>query len=427
MSTPRLEITPTTSLLGEPIAMRAVGCRPGAHVQLIAEAHDADEYVWSSRAVFVADPHGLVDVAQQAPMSGTYASADAFGLFWSMEPARESDGFAWGNLDGFSCRIVLLVDETPVDEVVVTRNFVSPDVERTDVRDDGLYGAFFRPSHGKDLPAIVILGGSEGGLDERLAGLFASRGFATLALAYFGIGTLPKVLADIPLEYCHRAIEWLQQRPEINGERVGVLGGSKGGELALLLGATFPSVRAVVAHTPSSVVWQGFSFQPPRSSWSHNDQPLPFVPFRTSFTHIVNHLFARLFHKSVALQSVYCLRGIDAKQLEEATIPVENSHGPIMLISGGDDQMWPARPFAEMSIDRLAAHKYPHAYEHLTYADAGHAVYGLPDVPLHGTTGTKEFTLGGTVQANATARADAWPRVLRFFRTHLLGSPVDEK
>jgi alpha-beta hydrolase superfamily lysophospholipase len=45
------------------------------------------------------------------------------------------------------------------------------------------------------------------------------------------------------------AIAYLQDRPDVDGDRVGVLGLSLGGALALLAAAEFPAVRAVVAES----------------------------------------------------------------------------------------------------------------------------------------------------------------------------------
>ena len=91
-------------------------------------------------------------------------------------------------------------------------------------------------------PAIVWLGGSEGGLREGTAALLASHGYATLALAYFGVDPLPPELIEIPLEYCKEGIDWLKAQPSVDAQHIAVLGGSKGAELALLLAAT-PSRR----------------------------------------------------------------------------------------------------------------------------------------------------------------------------------------
>ena len=65
----------------------------------------------------------------------------------------------------------------------------------------------------------------------------------------------------------------------MSGERVGVIGTSRGGELVLLLGATFPQVVAVVANVPSHVVWRRGGT---RSAWTYRGEPLPAVPPRPS-------------------------------------------------------------------------------------------------------------------------------------------------
>jgi UDP:flavonoid glycosyltransferase YjiC (YdhE family) len=96
---------------------------------------------------------------------------------------------------------------------------------------------------------------------ECAASLLASRGYAGLALAYFsgfsGIEDCPKDLIEIPLEYFASAIHWLQERETIDGGKIAVIGLSRGGELALLLGATFPTIKAVVGGAPSAYVQSG--------------------------------------------------------------------------------------------------------------------------------------------------------------------------
>jgi hypothetical protein len=38
----------------------------------------------------------------------------------------------------------------------------------------------------------------------------------------------------------------------------------------------------------------------------------------------------------------------DTRAVERATIPVEKTRGPILLVSGTDDQMWPSSALAAM-------------------------------------------------------------------------------
>lgn len=108
----------------------------------------------------------------------------------------------------------------------------------TAVRDDGLVGVLCVPDGGPAAPGVLLLGGSEGGLHERDARVLAAEGFTVLALAYFGAPGLPPGLVDVPLEYFSRGLDLLAARAP---GRLGVLGGSRGGEAALLVRFTNPT------------------------------------------------------------------------------------------------------------------------------------------------------------------------------------------
>ena len=134
-------------------------------------------------------------------------------------------------------------------------------ITRRPVLQEGLVGTLFHPVTEEPRPAVVTLGGSDGGLAEGTAARLAERGFAALALGYFGVASLPSELMEVPLEYFAEALAWLKAQPIGDAGRIGVIGASKGAELALLLGATYATdIRAVVGYSPSSIVWQGFSW-----------------------------------------------------------------------------------------------------------------------------------------------------------------------
>lgn len=166
------------------------------------------------------------------------------------------------------------------NEIRVNQN----QVIRHPVAREDVVGTLFCPDVPGPHPAVILLGGSDGALMEGTVAVLASQDYAALALAYFGGDPLPPELVEIPLEYFERAIAWLKVQPAIDPERVALVGVSKGGELALLLGATYTGdVGAVVGYAPSGVVWRGVSNSPrsffgrPESSWTLGGEPVPFV------------------------------------------------------------------------------------------------------------------------------------------------------
>src|SRR5688572_2898341 len=102
---------------------------------------------------------------------------------------------------------------------------MSTSAGRTELRAGGLVGVLHTPDTPGPHPAVLLLEGSEGGVPEQAAALLAAEGFAALALAYFGVESLPPRLEEIPLEYFARALDWLRPR----ATTVAVLGRSRGG------------------------------------------------------------------------------------------------------------------------------------------------------------------------------------------------------
>lgn len=281
---------------------------------------------------------------------------------------------------------------------------VDPQPHGQRIIEDGLLANFYPPAADLPSPGILLLGGSEGGLSPgvgRIAEALQSQGFAVLHQSYFRVGSLPEELRRIPLEVFRNALDWLAQHPSVDGERLALVGGSKGAEAALVLASRGAPVRAVVAGMPSDVVWQGFSFTGavPGSSWTENGIDLPAMPFGP--------------FRPPNLSSVYDLDADKRAMHEGANIAIEKSQARFLLVCGAKDTLWPSSIMAERLRRRA-----PHRTTVLTYADAGHAVFGPPSptgVPLSSTS----TAYGGTAEANEAAKVDGWPRVVRFLQEHL--------
>lgn len=287
-----------------------------------------------------------------------------------------------------------------------------------------MVGTLLQPSTASPHPGVVALGGAGGGLSEGGARVLASEGFAVLALAYFGADDLARELVEIPLEYFERAIAWLRAQPGVDEDRVAVVGNSKGAELALLLGATYPGdVGAVVGYAPSPIVWQGIPFDRevyyggPRSPWSFRGEPVPFAPLSRPLPSELIQMTGSFFDgRAINARPFYERALDDGPAVEAASIAVEKIAGPVLLISGTDDGLWPSTRLSEMVMERLKAHDHPHPSEHLRYEGAGHMI-ALPGYEPEESWG-RRLELGGSREANEFANTDSWPKVLHFLKEH---------
>ena len=238
-------------------------------------------------------------------------------------------------------------------------------VTRTDLRPErgGLYGELYeptRPPAGK-ASAVVVWGGSEGGIFPATAETLAAHGHPALALAYFGEPGLPQHLERVPLEYFERALRRLAHAPHVDPARLFVWGTSRGSEPALLTAIANPRlVHGVVALVPTAVDLPGLpdSSQP---AWTRGGRPVP---------------------TSQMLGSPH------ATDVTAANIAVSRFPGPILVACAGMDQVWPSCPYAKVlrseDAGRVSLHEFP---------DAG---------------------FGGTPYDSAAGRAALWPRLLAF-------------
>jgi dienelactone hydrolase len=277
-------------------------------------------------------------------------------------------------------------------------------------------GTYALPDGDGRFPGVVALGGSQGGIPTHLAVKVAEQGYACLGLGYFGVAPLKQERAEIPVEIVESGVRWLSARPEVTEHAVGLLGVSRGAELALLSAMLLGgAIGAVVAVVPSSVVFFGTAFTETgythsMSSWTWHGEPLPFVPKDPSAA-------AEFTEYGIRTTPMFVAALANQAAVDAATIAVEDIRGPVLLLSGGDDQMWPSSQMAESIVARGASAGRADTVRHVDYHDAGHTLLGLP-LPIYtalpGSDAAPSFDFGGTPEANATAAADAWPRIASF-------------
>jgi dienelactone hydrolase len=279
------------------------------------------------------------------------------------------------------------------------------------VNGGGIFANYYPAPGTGPHPAILLLGGSEGGLGKdmrALALLLQAEGYSTLQLAYHNAPGKSAKLKDIPLEDFYRGLDWLKRQPGVDANRLGIVGYSKGAEAGLVVATRYPGIRTAVLGMPSSVVWDGMTGEnymlgSLSSSWSEKGEPVP-------------HLAYKGQPGSDGLMPVF-VNGL--KELDRnpaAIIPVEKYKGKLLLVCGEAEKLWPSCPMAGQIVARAAAKGAP-APVVLRYRDAGHGVMGAPFADNKARRYWAK--LGGTEAGNAAARMDSWVKIREFLKLEL--------
>ena len=240
----------------------------------------------------------------------------------------------------------------------------------------------------------LVLAGSSGRVDSDRAERLARNGVVAESIQWFGGTGQHDGPWEIPLELFLERVARLAE----DCDRVVVVGTSFGAEAALLTGAYSPHVDAVVAFAPTDVVWAGVRGDGTVTShWTLDGVPLPYMPFDETWESD-DHIpaFVGLYESS---------RKRFPERLEPATIPVERIE-QVVLVAGGDDQVWPALEMAE----RISTRREEHGLDTVLVTDpeAGHRTV-LPGEPA--VAGGMRMRRGGTDASDRRLGATAWPHI----------------
>lgn len=196
---------------------------------------------------------------------------------------------------------------------------------------------------------------------------------------------------------------------QVKSMKIGVLGLSKGADLALALAAFWPDIQAAVSISGSGIN--------------------AFFPLKLKGHIIPVHPYDLEKVKSTDDPNVLNFVEIMDDPKDPSTwpcrIPVEKSLSKFLLICGQDDKNLRSQMFCQETVSRLQQNG--RHVEFYCYPGAGHLLEP-PYMPLcyisfHRTIGSL-VVWGGKWKEHAEAQEDAWQRILAFFRQHLLESTL---
>lgn len=259
----------------------------------------------------------------------------------------------------------------------------------------GIEGVRFLPSEPSGT-AVLVLAGSSGRVDRDRARVLAEHGVLAESIRWFGGPGQQPGPWEVPIELMTGRAATLAAE----ADRVVVLGTSFGSEAALLAGSLSPHVRAVVAFAPSDVVWAGITEDGRSTShWTRGGRPLPYVPLLDDWEQDEEPPAFR------SLYEVSRLRFPD--RARAARIAVERIP-EVVLVAGGDDQVWPSVVHAEAIA--AARSRRGLATSLVVDPEAGHRTI-LPGESV--VEGGMPMRRGGSTEADRRLGKSAWDAICR--------------
>jgi hypothetical protein len=417
---------PQDSRHDEPFAVTLHGAPAGFAVELTATGSDLYGRLWRSAAKFATPASDPVDIAVLDPLSGDWERADGDAPLWAMQFAAEGVTPELFVPPTYPWLVTVTARVERVGEVrrTVRRHPPAAGVRCSTVEIDGRPGLLALPpgtAPDGGWPAVACFGGSEGGIQSQVghAMLLASRGFAALAASWVDEGA---PIVAVPLERFGTTIRFLADHSEVDSDRVAGMAVSRGAEglLSTVCTPGGPPCRGLVLISPSSVTWQALGPEgeiPDAPSWTVAGRDVPWLPVRSGA--LTSQLVRNAWWASrdaaahrptlIRLRPAYeaGLRG-PATGAADARIPAEQADGPLLLVTGTEDAVWPSGPMAQEVLGR----RLRPSDQHLSCRGAGHLVrLGVLPTDAQWTDG---IALGGTRTAQAMAQRMATTRITKF-------------
>lgn len=407
----QVTVDPASGPVDGAVTIRVDGAPPGtATVRLRVDGVDAAGHAWSSDDEYALDGDGTVRLD------------DPDRPFWSMAPATPDGASVAFTAPSTAWTVTVRVDADGHRAETTARRVFGEALREVVRRGDGwVIHTFLPPADPGPSPAVLLVPGSTGvAAMAPTASLLATHGYVAAVLAYQQDDGLPAEMRAIPTEVVARGLEALGNLEEVDGERIAVWAFSVGTGLALsaLAAPGAPSVRGLIATSPTCVVWQalGEGGRPPQaSSLSRGGAELPYVPIRGEklLGQVVGHALTARFSRRPRSHAMRMLPAFvaglgDAAAVQRAAIPVEHIDAPLLLIAGQSDAMWPSAEMATVLTHR----RTDPADELLLLPGVGHFV--RPPATPTTVDHNADLVSGGTPDAVGHGQRQAWDAVLDF-------------
>ena len=247
---------------------------------------------------------------------------------------------------------------------------------------DGFNGAWYPCSSDSRRGMILMLGDSS---EDRMAKT-ASKWMNEQGIHVMAMSPDQKDYGhhSYPLERFGKAITFMKNR---GCEKLGVIGASTTGMMALLASSHYPELTLTIAISPPDFVMEGFyrdgrdgATERPgdyESSVTWKGQQLPFLPYAYRHPEYWQKIKeeAKSGGDKVASRKMFDESERRNSITEEARIKVENIHGKIIFIGSEDDVLWDTCKYIRRMENRLSGLPHECTYESWLYEHGTHFVF----------------------------------------------------
>ena len=247
---------------------------------------------------------------------------------------------------------------------------------------DGFYGVYWQCKKESDCAMIAMIGDDS---EDYLART------SVKWLHKFGLNVMTMSPAkkdyghhNYPLERIEKAISWLKAS---GNKKIGIVGASTTGTLALTAASYFEDITLTIGLTPSDFIWQGFmqGKKDGCKEWpiegeflfSYRGEPLPYMPFcykHPEYWHVIEQETKRT-GDMINSKKLFDDSEIAHPITEDETIKIENIHGTLLLIGAKDDVLWDAAKYIQRMKKRLQERPHKCKVESIIYEYGTHFVF----------------------------------------------------
>jgi len=401
-------ITPEKIVLGNNLDIEINGLVPNTKYDVYLQQLLYDTSIVNlSKAIFMSDSGGLVDIDKSESLGGDFLGRDSLGLFYILDTVSKLPSFlndirigSIYDINKINYSLQIVKDQKIIKKKEFSFIIKGVDVQHKRIEKNTIILDLYTTNNKNEI--TIVLGGSEGNnkVSNYIAKVLASNGHNAAAISYFGNSKQGYSLKNVPLERIDTSLMLINKTIR-EFDRINIVGVSRGAELALLYASYRDEIHSVFAFAPSSVVFSGHLFHN-IPAWTLESKAFDYINFPNSLKSEFDADNKPIYvsHISKALE----------KHKSNPEIPVENINANVYLFSGKDDLLWPSAQMADMIEQRISNSSFNKEFVNFKLDSVGHSVLS----PAYMSTKSYSYSaLGGNRKANSYANLKYWNFLLK--------------